>query len=215
MMMAATLRKFVLTTHVTSSVGWLGAVAAFLALAIVGVMSSDLQLVRSVYLAMHPITWFVIVPMAFAAFLTGVVQSVGTTWGLFRHYWVVTKLLLTVIATAVLLLHAQPIDRVAAAAAVMPLSGRDLWQLRVQLVGDASAALFVLFVTTTLSVYKPWGMTPYGLRKQFEASLAQSPVISERQARRARNGRYVVIAIVAFLTMIVMLHLAGGGFRGH
>ena len=32
------LRKFALTTHVTSSVGWLGAVGAFLALAIAGVV---------------------------------------------------------------------------------------------------------------------------------------------------------------------------------
>ena len=82
-MMRANLRRSVLTTHVTSSVGWLGAVAAFLALALIGVMSVDLQLVRGVYLAMHPITWLVIVPMGFAAFLTGVVQSVGTTWGCF------------------------------------------------------------------------------------------------------------------------------------
>ena len=221
MMMAANLRKLVLTAHVTSSVGWLGAVAAFLALAIVGVRSTDVELVRGVYLAMHPITWLVIVPIGFGAFLTGVVQSVGTTWGLFRHYWVVTKLLLTVIATFVLLLHTQPIDQVAAAAAVMPLSGQDLWQLRVQLVGDASAALFVLFVTTTLSVYKPWGMTPwgmtpYGLRKQFEdASASRLMRVSDRYAQRTHPGRYVVLAIVAFVLLVLLLHVAGVGFREH
>jgi hypothetical protein len=213
LLMPATLRKFVLTTHVTSSVGWLGAIAAFLALALVGVMSADVQLVRGVYLAMHPITWLVIVPMGFAAFLTGVLQSLGTTWGLFRHYWVATKLLLTVIATAVLLLHTQPINRVAAAAAIMPLSGNDLWQLRVQLVGDASAALFVLFITTMLSMYKPWGMSPYGLRKQMETTLGASLVLTERQARRARTARYVVLAVVGFVVLILLLHLAGRGFH--
>ena len=114
-------------------------------------------MVRAAYLSMHSITWFVIVPLSLAAFLTGVVQSLGTTWGLFRHYWIVTKLLLTVVATMLLLLHTQPIDRVAAIAAERALSGADLWQLRLQLVGDASAALFVLFVTTMLSVYKLWG----------------------------------------------------------
>lgn len=215
MTMAANLRKFVLTTHVTSSVGWLGAVAAFLVLAIVGVMSADVQLVRGVYLAMPPITWLVIVPMGFTAFLTGVVQSVGTSWGLFRHYWVVTKLLLTVVATAVLLLHTQPIDRVAAAVAIMPLGANDLWQLRVQLVGDASAALFVLFVTTMLSVYKPWGMTTYGLRKQLEASVGAAFVPTERQAQRARSARYVAVAVAAFVVLLLILHLAGGGFHAH
>jgi hypothetical protein len=36
MAMTPRLRKFALTAHVTSSVGWLGAVAAFLALAVAG-----------------------------------------------------------------------------------------------------------------------------------------------------------------------------------
>ena len=135
---------------------------------------------------------------------------------MFRHYWVVTKLLLTVIATAVLLLHTQPIDRVAAAAAVMPLSGRDLWQLRVQLGGDASATLFALFVTTTLSVYKAWGMTPYGLRQQFEdASASRLMRVSDRYAQRARAGQYVVLAIVAFVLLILLLHFAGLSFHEH
>ena len=54
---------------------------------------------RAVYLAMHLTTWFVIVPLCLASLLTGIVQSLGTTWGLFRHSWIVTKLLLTVLAT--------------------------------------------------------------------------------------------------------------------
>ena len=41
MAMTPGLRKVALTTHVTSSVGWIGAVAAFLALAIAGVGSQD------------------------------------------------------------------------------------------------------------------------------------------------------------------------------
>ena len=105
MAMTPSLRKFALTMHVTSSVGWLGAVGAFLALAIAGLGSQDLQIVRAAYLAMHLITWFVIVPLSLAALSTGIVQSLGTTWGLFDHYWVGTKLLLTVLATAILLVH--------------------------------------------------------------------------------------------------------------
>ncbi len=163
MPMTPGLRKFALTTHVTSSVGWLGAVGAFLALAIAGLGSQDPQIVRAAYLAMHLTTWLVIVPLSLAALLTGIVQSLGTTWGLFRHYWIVTKLLLTVLATIILLVHTQPIDRVAAVAAQTTLAAGDLRQLRIQLVGDACAALFVLLVTTTLSVYKPWGMTATAL----------------------------------------------------
>ena len=107
MVMTPGLRKFALATHVTSSVGWVGAVAAFLALAIAGIGSQDAQIVRAAYLAMHLITWFVIVPLSFAALSTGIAQSLGTSWGLFEHYWVVTKLLLTVLATIILLTRSQ------------------------------------------------------------------------------------------------------------
>ena len=102
--------------------GWLGAVAGFLALAIAGVSSDDPQTVRAAYLAMHLITWFVIVPLSFAALLTGLVQSLGTSWGLFRHYWVVAKLGLTVVATIILLAHTQPIGQVATVAGERLLS---------------------------------------------------------------------------------------------
>jgi hypothetical protein len=206
------LRKFALTTHVTSSVGWLGAVGAFLALAIAGLVSQDAQIVRAAYLAMHLTTWFVIVPLCLAALLTGIVQSLGTTWGLFRHYWIVTKLLLTVLATIILLVHTQPIDRVAAVAAQTTLASGDLRQLRIQLVGDACAALFVLLVTTTLSVYKPWGMTPYGLRMQNEMTAAWRPNTSRQVAPW---GRYVLFGIIGVVLLVLLLHLAGIGLHGH
>ncbi|MBA2455119.1 MAG: hypothetical protein H0V48_01050 [Nocardioidaceae bacterium] len=173
--MTPRLRKFALTAHVVSSVGWLGAVAGFLVLAVAGLTSQDAQMVRAAYLAMELITWFVIVPLSLASLLTGLVQSLGTTWGLSRHYWVVAKLLLTVLATAILLVHTQPISYVARVAAETTLSSADLRGLRIQLVADAGAALLVLLVTTTLSVYKPRGMTPYGRRKQHEQRTVSQP----------------------------------------
>ena len=68
-------------------------------LAIAGVTTRDAEIVRAVYLAMHLTTWFVIIPFGVASLITGVIDSLGTTWVLFRHYWVATKLLLTVLAT--------------------------------------------------------------------------------------------------------------------
>jgi hypothetical protein len=212
MLMRPGLRKLTLTTHVTSSVGWLGAVAAFLALAIAGVSSAEPEIVRAAYVAMHLTTWYVIVPLAVASFLTGVVEGLGTPWGLFRHYWVVTKFVLTLLATALLLLHTQPIGRVAGVAMQTTLAGADLRHVRLQLVGDASAALFVLLATTILSVYKPWGMTPYGIRQHAVETTGLSSAAG-RQARPA--GRYVLLAIAVSVGLVLLLHLFGIGMHGH
>jgi hypothetical protein len=161
------LRKFVLTAHVTFAVGWLGAVAGFLALAIAGLTSQDAQIVRSAYLAMELIARFVIVPLSFAPLLTGPALSLGTPWGLFRHYWILVKLLITILSTIILQVHMQPISYLSGVAAEATLSSADL-RLQIQMVVASGAALLALLVTTTLSVYKPRGMTPYGWRKQYE-----------------------------------------------
>lgn len=162
-------RKLVLTIHVVVSLGWFGAVAAFLALALSGLTSPDPQTVRADYLAMALIGWSVIVPLSVATLLVGIIQSLGTEWGLFRHYWIVIKLVLTIAATALLLLHMRLVGDLASAAAQTDLSATDLRALRIQLVGDAAAALAVLLVATILSIYKPRGLTRRGWRARRAA----------------------------------------------
>jgi len=168
MIMPPGLRKVTLTAHITSSIGWFGAVAAFLALALAGMTSQDRELVRAAYLVMGLTTWFVIVPLAFASLLTGVVSSLFTRWGLLRYYWVLLKLVITILITLILLVHTQPIDLLAGAAAKTAVLGANLHGAQLQMVIASSAALVVLLVLTVLSVYKPRGMTPYGQRKQDE-----------------------------------------------
>lgn len=166
MIMTPRVRKLALTAHVTSSVGWLGAVAAFLALSILGLTSENAQTVRGVYLVMAPAAWHVLVPLAFASLLTGLVQSLGTTWGLFRHYWVLFKLLLTVFATIILLIYMGTFRYMAGVASD---PGVDVEVVRnPSPVIHAALALLVLLVATVLAIYKPRGMTPHGWRKQRE-----------------------------------------------
>jgi hypothetical protein len=138
------------------------------ALAVAGLTSRDAQTARAAYISMELMTWTVIVPLAFATLLTGLVQSLGTQWGLFRHYWVLAKFLITILATLLLLLHTRPIVIMASVARETAASGAGVGRLQVQLVADAGAALLALLVNVTLSVYKPRGLTRYGWRKQQE-----------------------------------------------
>jgi hypothetical protein len=219
MTMSSRVTKFALAAHVTSSVGWLGAVAGFLALAIAGLTSQDAQMVRAAYLAMELTGWLVIVPLSLASLLTGLVQSLGTTWGLFRHYWVVVKLLITVLATILLLVHMQPVGHLARVVAETTLASGELAGLRLQLVADAGAALLALLVATALSVYKPRGMTPYGRRKQFDYfdsnGHASTRVARGSSPSTPRWAKVFGIIILVLVLLVVIRHLTGGGFGGH
>jgi hypothetical protein len=168
MTMTPALRKFALTLHVTCSVGWLGAVVTYLVLVAAALMSHDASRVRAVWIALELTGWFAIVPLSITSLITGLIQSLGTPWGLFRHYWVLFKLLLTILATVVLLLHMPTVSYLAEGG-----SGTDTAHLG-GLSGEiihAGGGLLVLVVTTVLSVYKPRGLTPYGWRKQQEQRM--------------------------------------------
>jgi hypothetical protein len=154
------LRKLALTAHIASSVGWFGAVLTFLAVAIVGVTTADDHVVRAANVIAEPVVWFVVLPFAVASLLTGLVSSLGSAWGLLRHYWVIFKLALNVFATAVLLIYTRTVDRFAAVAAD---PAADLEPLRSPtFVVHAAGAVVVLVVALVLAVYKPRGVT--GLR---------------------------------------------------
>jgi hypothetical protein len=208
--MTPRLRRFSLTAHVVFSVGWLGAVGAYLAPAIAGLTSQDAQLVRASYLTMELIGWCVIVPCSLAALLTGLVQSLGTEWGLVRHYWILVKFVLSLGATLVLLVHMRAVSHMSGLAARTALSSADFGLPRLQLVVHAGGGLLVLLTATALSVYKPWGRTPFGLPSRLDSKddIGLGPA-------RTPRGRYVLLGIIGLVLLFVVLHLIGGGLRAH
>lgn len=155
MIMIPPLRKFALVAHLTFSVGWIGAVMAYLALVIAAMTSQGAQTLRAAWIAMELIGWYVIVPLAVASLLTGFVMSLGTPWGLFRHYWVLFSLILTLFAIMVLLKHMQTVSFSAGMAAkTAGVAGNGL---RGELL-HSGLGLLVLLVIQVLNVYKPRGI---------------------------------------------------------
>lgn len=226
MTMTPNLRKFALTAHLTSSIGLLGSIAAFLALAIAGLNSQDTQTIRAAYLAMDLVARFIIVPLAFASLLTGLIQSLGTPWGLFRHYWVLAKLLLTAFATTILLIKLRMIGYAAHLAAETILPRADLSTVGMELRFHAAAGLLVLLMPAVLSVYKPRGLTPYGRRKSQQPHLPQqrpslaasgSTSVSPSGAITItlRRMQVVGLAVAVLVVHVLILHLTGAGHVGH
>lgn len=186
-------RKLALVAHVGSSVGWLGAVITSLAVGVVGLIDADGQTVRSAYLLLEPIGWYALVPLSVASLLTGLLQALGTTWGLLRHYWVLVKLLLNLLATGMLLLYTRTLDHLADLARTAA-SPADVAHLRdPSPVAHATGALLLLFVALVLSIYKPRGLTCYGHRRRPAALPHPKEIISSgcpfHRPRRRASGR--------------------------
>ena len=186
MIMRPNVRKFALAAHLTFSVGWIGAVVAYLALGVAAAITEDARRLGAAWMAMDLSGWYVIVPLAAASWLTGLVMALGTKWGLFRHYWVLFSFVLTSLAAVVLILHMPEVSTLANAARGAEgagLQGLDK-HLYAQLGrGDLlhpGLGLVVLLVIQVLNVYKPSGMTRYGWRKQGER---RDPLRGSRDAQ--------------------------------
>jgi hypothetical protein len=218
MTMTPGLRRLTFTTHITSSVGWIGAVFVFLALAVIGLSSQDERTVRGAYLLMAPAAWLVLVPLAHASLLSGIVLALGTTWGLFRHYWVVLKLLITAFSTVILLIYMGTFRQMAQVAADPVV---DLAAVRnASPIVHAILASILLLAATVLGVYKPFGMTAYGRRKHDERGpvsswiLKTSPVATSSVDRRGGRRAMYMYAIIAIgiMLLFLLLHFTGSRF---
>ena len=141
---------------------------AYLALGLSAVRSDDVSTIRGAWIAMESVGWFVIVPLAVASLVTGIVLALATKWGLFRHYWVVISLVLTSFSTVVLILHMPTVTATADVArdadlATLETLGGDL--------SHPAIGLVILLGVQVLNLYKPKGLTRYGWRKQNPSSV--------------------------------------------
>lgn len=135
-----------LTAHIVSSVGLLGASSALLMLAVTGATTSDPQLADSAYELVSRLGFVFGIPLSFSALLTGIALGLGTKWGVLRHPWVITKLVLLV---TTILSGALFVGRLSE-----QLAGGEAGA-ETQLVVAASYNVVALLTSTVLSVFKP------------------------------------------------------------
>lgn len=185
MTMPPPIRKLALAVHLSCSVGWLGAVVAYLVLDLTVASSQDPPLVRASWVAMGLTVSWAIVPLAIVSLVTGLIMSVGTKWGLFRHWWVLISLALTIISTVVLLSESGVVTRIAAMASDPTMPDAEVLAFPPTLLHSVGG-LVVLLVVQVINVYKPQGVTPYGWRKQQEERSRQAQRASAASAARTR-----------------------------
>ncbi|GIH11132.1 hypothetical protein Rhe02_91990 [Rhizocola hellebori] len=156
-------RKALLTVHIVTSVGWLGISAVLLTLGVAGARGADPELV---YPAMGLIGTALLTPLVVVAWVFGLLSSLLTPWGVFKHWWVTVKLVATTILTVLVLFVLGPTLRLAATGAALGPEARE------QLLAAPIVQTVALIVITVLSTYKPWGR------------LSRKPVVRGSAARR-------------------------------
>jgi len=217
------LRKFALTTHIALSGSWIGAVFAYLALVVAAMTSQSDQTLRAAWIAMELIGWYLIVPLALASLLTGFVMSLGTRWGLFRHYWVLISFMLTAVATVVLMRHMPTVTVFASVAAIADSANVSGLRgaLREELL-HAGVGVLLLLGIQALNVYKPPGVTAYGRRRVSQVALpprstddtGPGPSLGAIEGT-PRWVQVVGIHAIGLALLFVVLHLTGGGMDSH
>ncbi len=168
-MMARRSRRVVLAVHLFVSVGWLGALVAYLVLAMAAQASSDGATIRGAWIAMELVGWYAITPLAVASLGSGIILAFGPPWRLFDHYWIVISLALTAAAVAVLVVHMPDVSATVDSARAM--SGAQLEQLDGD-VAHPALGLVVLVVIQILNMYKPRGLTRRGHRRRLRSIQA-------------------------------------------
>ena len=172
------LTKALLAALLATPVGCVGVVVSYLILAVVGLNGVELASARIIYGAMELIGWYVVTPLGIAALVSGIVQSLATKWGLFRYYWIVAKLALTVFTIDVMV---RTLDRASDTLAMTVMRADHLAELRPHFTTHASAGLAVLIAITALSIYKPWGATPFdGGNNRAKRNAITFPVLHFR-----------------------------------
>jgi hypothetical protein len=156
-------RRLLLALHLGCSIGWIGAVCAYLALAFAVPAAGDPEVVRAAWIGMDLVGWYAVLPLAGGALLTGVVLGVVTKWGLLRHYWVVISLLGTALLTSVLVFHMPDVS--AQADIARAANDEHLLTMRSD-IAHAVTGLVLLLGILVLNIFKPKGLTRYGWRKE-------------------------------------------------
>ncbi|MBY0217825.1 hypothetical protein [Paenibacillus illinoisensis] len=205
MTLSPSLRKLVLTLHVITTMGWLGSAAAYIPIGSYVLTNQDAEMIRSAIQIMSLIANFIVIPVAIISLLTGIALSLGTKWGLIRHYWIFIKLVLTAFAVFMLIAYALELSRAASIAEKEILSSTDIGILQDPLhIIHPSGGLIIVLVATVLSVYKPKGLTRYGWRKQLETkrNTDSTPYSAPRWTK---NIGYIIAVLFLVIAVLMVL----------
>ncbi|MEZ4616013.1 MAG: hypothetical protein R2867_10995 [Caldilineaceae bacterium] len=160
-----TWRKLTLVLHVVSGIGWMGVDMALLVLLLTALTTDDPALIASGFNAIRMIVPVAVPPLSLAILATGLLLGLGTPWGLLRYWWVLVKLILSLIMTVLVFVALVPgvneINVLVAGGSSADALRATLGDLPTGLLFPPVVSFLMLGTATVLSLFKPWGRTPW------------------------------------------------------
>lgn len=149
-------RKIILTVHVVAAVALLGASTVLLVTGVYAATRNDPQEAHAIYSLLRLLTFSLDVPLAFIALASGVLLALTSRWGIFRYWWVTTKL--AILSTTIVLGASLIGPSISTMLDVTETNSPDETSARWRLISVAGAQVTLLLVAATLGVFKPGGL---------------------------------------------------------
>jgi len=154
-------KQLIIVIHVLSVVCWLGGAMVMLLLGTYMLKAENGEQLYYTLDHMHLIDVVLIRYTALVALLTGILLSVWTNWGLFKHYWILIKLILTVALISFGIEYMgdwlSQIVRIGKQERFLALSDAAFLNASYSLIGGAIANIVSLIFMTAISYFKPFG----------------------------------------------------------
>jgi hypothetical protein len=158
--MSASNQKWLKGIHLVVAGLWLSCVILLLALPLVArniTGGDELYMYNHIY---HFVDMYVLTPAAVATLLTGLVFSLFTRWGFFRHGWLVYKwsATLAIILTGTFYLGPMVTKMLEISETKRAAALTDQYYMQGATIGLWAASInsLLLVVAVFVSVYKPW-----------------------------------------------------------
>lgn len=172
-------KQWIVVIHVLSVICWLGGAMIMLLLGTYMLKAENGEQLYYTLKNMHLIDIVFVRYTALIAMLTGIVLSVWTHWGLFKHYWILIKLTLTVLLITFGIVYMagwlSQLVRTANQGRFLVLTDAAFLNTSYSLIGGAIANIVALIFMTAISYFKPFGKIKRKDRKANPgATVAQS-----------------------------------------
>lgn len=165
--MKAPVRKLVLLLHIMSAGIWLGLDVAMAFAIFTALNTDDRQLAAALFQALETITVVPLLSTGVVCLITGLFLGWGSRYGIVRYWWVLIKIVLNLILTALVLLSlqsgVQEVGEYGARLITDPTATTDLSNIVYPPIVSPTA----LTIAMLLAVFKPWGR----IRKRSRSSV--------------------------------------------